>query len=140
MNLVSKIPFSKENRVRIPEVRITDPNTVKVDGSEFQVHPRSLQARVLEYFFSCPNGLLKRGELLDLLYEDELEDALSTIRYEGSRWCSGHKVMSRLRKGLSQKFLNRVPAGTEWLPFSNILDGWILFKLPGYGSDGGWHP
>lgn len=126
-----------ENRITVPNVRFND-SKLEIGGEEFKAHPKSLQARVLEYFFCNPNGLLRRAELLGLLYENEVEGALYTKRYQGSKWCSGHKVMSRLRKGLAEKFSHAVPVGTEWLPFSNILDGWILFKLPGYGSDGNW--
>lgn len=129
----------QDSLVTIPKVRFSDAKTLEISGAAFKVHPKSRQARVLEYFFSCPNGLLRRAELLGLLYENEVEKGLHTIRYQGSKWCSGHKVMSRLRKGLAKKFVHTVPHGTEWLPYSNILDGWILFKLPGYGSDGTWH-
>ena len=139
MNVKFTEQSAKETRVRIPEVRFSEAGTLQIEGAEFQARPKSLQARILDYFFSCPNGLLRRAELLNLLYEEEFEHTLHTIRYQGHKWGSGHKVMSRLRKGLADKFAHRVPPGTEWLPFSNILDGWILFKLPGYGSDGGWH-
>lgn len=135
-----KLPTNlSSNRVTVPEVRFSDNGKLEIEGSAFQARAKSLQARVLEYFFSSPNGLLKRTDLLGLLYEPDLEPSIHTIRYEGSKWGSGHKVMSRLRKSLNEKFAHRVPPGTEWLPFSHILDGWILFKLPGYGSDGGWH-
>lgn len=130
---------SRVNKVTVPEVQFCDRQTLKVQSEEFQVRPQSRQAKVLEYFFHCPNGLLRRGELLELLYEEEIKNDVHTIQYDGVKWCSGHKVMSRLRKSLSDKFKHIVPLGTEWLPFSNILDGWILFKLPGYGSDGKWH-
>lgn len=140
MNFSVSAHHAHPGSIKVPEVRLTGANSIKVGGQEIAVNPQSRQARVLEYFFGSPKGLLRRQELLTLLYEEELSSSLNTIRYEDSLWSSGHKIMSRLRKTLATKFAGRVPDGTEWLPFSNVLDGWILFKLPGYGSDGGWHP
>lgn len=126
-------------RVEIPEVHFTATNSMRLGGKEFEIDPDSKQARVLEFFFGTPDGVLKREQLLALLYEDELAGGIHTIHFDSNLWTNGHQVLSRLRRALGLCFEHAMPHGTEWLPFSHERDGWILYKLPGYGSDGAWH-
>jgi hypothetical protein len=49
------------------------------------------------------------------------------------------KAISRLRLDLNRFFGDLVPEGTSWLYFSKKIDGWLLYRLPGLGSDGGFH-
>jgi hypothetical protein len=86
--------------------------------------------------------VLRREQLIEILYDDEEEDAADdnlSVRFEISLWRASHQVLSRLRKALAYCFADEMPKGTEWLQYSEPLDGWILYRLPGFGSDGGWH-
>ena len=130
---------SKSIHLVIPDVAFPTDTHIKVRDSEMVANPKSRQARVLQFFGNNPDGVLKRENLLELLHQTRLEYKIAAIHFEGSLWRNSHQVMSRLRKTLTYCFARHMPPGTEWLPYCESLGGWILYKLPGYGSDGGWH-
>jgi hypothetical protein len=50
-----------------------------------------------------------------------------------------NKAISRLRQDLTHFFARDLPPGTKWMCFSEKIDGWLLYRLPGLGCDGEYH-
>jgi hypothetical protein len=123
----------------IPKIAFPNEVSLKVNDSEVAMSPGSKQAKVLRFFCSNPGGVLRRERLIELLHATNLESELASIQFEGCLWKNSHQVLSRLRRTMRYCFSKQMPHGTEWLPYCQNLGGWILYKLPGYGSDGGWH-
>lgn len=131
--------FKKLVHLDVPELEFPDEYTLRIGNTEMAINQASLQSRVFKFFKRHPDGILKREDLLEILHESSLERKVASIQFEGSLWKNGHQVMSRLRRTLCYCFRGKVPVGTEWLPYIDDLEGWIFYKLPGYGADGCWH-
>jgi hypothetical protein len=124
--------------IPLPVISLSQGPTIRVGHHGVSIHPRSRQAKLLQYFQMDASRYLPRQKLLDVVGHAGADSEISVVREE-ALMKSGVKVLSRLRQRLMVSFQNMVPDGTEWLPYSSKVDGWILFKLPGYGSDGQWH-
>ncbi len=107
------------------------------------------------------NGSGIRGEILRIIgrslcgylakdtYQDDLIDRFvrfsppssAPVRTEPyfRRKNNVNKALSRLRHDLEQFFARELPPGTKWLCFSEKIDGWLLYRLPGLGCDGEYH-
>ena len=112
---------------------------MRVGGRSFTIKPGTDQSLILNYFSSDPGTLLERNILTNLLCPKSAELELRSTSHLESRWIRVVKIMSRLRQVLSERFFGMVPLGTEWLHYSPRRDGWILYRLPGLGSDGDFH-
>ncbi|MCX6125014.1 MAG: hypothetical protein NTV34_09755 [Proteobacteria bacterium] len=129
----------KSVQLLLPNITFPSEVSIRINDSEMAMSTRSRQARVLRFFWNNPSGVLKRECLIELLHKNNLDLNVASIQFEGSLWRNSHQVMSRLRRTMGFCFAKHMPIGTEWLPYCSNLSGWILYKLPGYGSDGGWH-
>jgi len=134
-----QIGKTKSIHLVIPELSFPNETTIRVNNSEMEINSRSRQSRILAFFWSNPQGILKREHLIEILHHQGLEKLIAAIHFEGSLWKNGHQILSRLRRTMAYCFSKHMPPGTEWLPYLPDLEGWILYKLPGYGSDGTWH-
>ena len=134
-----------ENRTNFRSVKIEFP-LIQFEGSVIHVGDRSYSARsgtahhiILSYFQSDQGVLLDRVTLIRMLYGQQSLNHPVTIRFMDGKWLRAIKYISRLRQALCERFFGLVPVGTQWLHFSTRRDGWILYKLPGLGSDGRFH-
>ncbi len=139
MELNTVLKNDKSIRVAIPHIQFPSEHSIKIGSQIALIDPDSRQAHVLKYFYSDPKNYLPKSKLIDIVHEETTAADAITFRHEFALWQSSNQVLCRLRRTLSEKFKYLMPTGTEWLPFSEDLQGWILYKLPAYGSDGGWH-
>ena len=95
----------------------------------FEVRPSSRQFRLLMALAAQKTGLLARSQLIGAMYGDVFEeDPTASIRATANRYQTGVKTLSRLRLELEKFFGDLTPPGFDWLPWSDKLGGWILFR------------
>jgi hypothetical protein len=136
----------------VPEIKANIQMKIRPDGAvicgqkTFQSRADSVRAQILQLMGRSEGGILSRAS-----YQRELimPHIPARDRFTGNSLVLGDgfhrrrnnvdKALSRLRQDLKNFFSDLVPDGTSWLYFSEKIDGWILFRLPGLGSDGQFH-
>ena len=106
-----------------------------VDGSIaaerrlFEVCQTSRQIKVLKALAARKSGILRKDELIGVIYDDILEtDPSRSLRRIGRRYQTAVKTISRLRLELEKFFGDISPPGFGWLPWRENLQGWILYN------------
>jgi hypothetical protein len=95
----------------------------------FEVRPSSKQFRLLTAMAAQKSGLLPRSQLIGVMYGDVFEaDPTKSLTTTANRYQTGVKTLSRLRIELERFFGDITPPGFDWLPWSEKLGGWLLFR------------
>jgi len=95
----------------------------------FEVCHSSRQIKVLKALASQKSGILRKDELIGVIYDDILETNPSlSLRRIGRRYQTAVKTISRLRIELEKFFGDISPPGFGWLPWRENLQGWILYN------------
>lgn len=103
--------------------------SITADLRVFEVRPSSRQFRLLMALAAQKTGLLARSQLIGAMYGDVFEgDPTISLRSTTNRYQTGVKTLSRLRIELEKFFADSTPPGFDWLPWSDKLGGWILFR------------
>ncbi|MCX6118021.1 MAG: hypothetical protein NT027_10800 [Proteobacteria bacterium] len=125
--------------VSIPRIRFPSENSIKVANRKVTIAASSRQANVIRFFCSDASRLLPKLAVTKVVHDLSQSHDSIHFRHEEALLKNSTQVLCRLRKRLAQKFNSFMPEGTEWLHYSEKKGGWILYRLPAYGSDGGWH-
>lgn len=103
--------------------------SISADLRIFEVRPSSRQFRLLIALAAQKTGLLARSQLIGAMYGDVFDDDPTlSLKTTANRYQTGVKTLSRLRLELEKFFGDIMPPGFDWLPWSDKLGGWILFR------------
>jgi hypothetical protein len=103
--------------------------SIAADRRLFEVCRTSRQIKVLKAIASQKSGILRKDELIGVIYDDILEtDPSLSLRRIGRRYQTAVKTISRLRIELEKFFGDISPPGFGWLPWRENLQGWILYN------------
>lgn len=102
--------------------------SIQADKRLFEVSPISGQHRILKFLAERKTGLLRRDELIGIVYGEIFElDPTVSLRTTANRYNTAVKTLSRLRIELERFFGDLMPPGFQWFPWNERLNGWLLF-------------
>jgi len=142
--MTSNLALSNPVDLSKNKIKVSKDGCITVSGKRFTSHANTIRRQIIELIAHNSQGRLLKKD-----YEREL---VSGYFIQGAgqgsvlvsepylrRQNNVDKALSRLRKDLGDFFKDDFPAGTSWLCFSQKIEGWLLFRLPGLGCDGDYH-
>ena len=137
--------YSKpQSRPAPPSLTISTDGMISCGSKKFPSNGAGIRGEILRIIGRSLNGYLPRDT-----YQDDLIDRFVKFSPPSSapvrtgpyfrRKNNVNKAISRLRQDLERFFSRDLPTGTRWMCFSEKIDGWLLYRLPGLGCDGEYH-
>ena len=135
---VFKVHPMNKKIMKIPRIWFGARSSILVEDRTYKAKRGSVQDKILSFFYVDHERVLTLDQLTDILMDKSIPEAPS-VSYVVTSHANARKSVSRLRRSLIERFSSVIPPGMEWLHYSANRGGWILYKLPGLGSDGEWH-
>ena len=131
-------------RARVPSLTIANDGVIRCGKKRFPSNGSGIRGEILRIIGRSLSGYLPKDT-----YQDHLIDRFVRLSPSSSapvrtkphsrRKNNVNKAISRLRQDLERFFALDLPPGTKWMCFSEKIDGWLLYRLPGLGCDGEYH-
>ena len=133
-------------RTTHPTPTVRPDGAVVCGGKRYRTQDHTLRGEILRIMGRDDKAILSktncRAELITAHIPPRLrlpEAAPAKQLHYKRRLNNIEKAISRLRQDLTKMFEDLMPPGTTWLCFSEKIDGWLLYRLPGLGCDGEYH-